>query len=238
MTDSDSKSGADGQGAAALVRDGVEFDRRDCVLLREIDQTGSVSRASSNLGRSRPRDLSRIETLEDAFGALVERRRGGSGGGGSQLTDTAEELLARYERLQAALTATAQVPETVLEGTVTEISGELAEVDTSIGPIRGLHDGVAVGDGVQARIGADSITLLEPGSDPAPDSTSARNKLDGSITAVDRGETVQTVHVTAAGTEFRALVTDSSASKLDLTKGWDIVLTWKATATRLVGKGS
>lgn len=236
MFESNPNSGADGQGAAALVRDGVEFDRRDRVLFREIDRTGSVARASSNLGRSRPRDLSRIETLEDAFGELVERRRGGSGGGGSQLTDNAEELLARYERLQAALTATAQVPETVLRGMVTEISGELAEVETSVGQIRGLHDGVAVGDEVQARIGADSITLLEPGSDPEPDSTSARNRLDGSITDIDRGETVLTVHVSAGGVDFRALVTDSSASKLDLTAGRNVVLTWKATATRLVSE--
>lgn len=226
----------DGQGAAALVREGVEFDERDQLLLREIAQTGSVAQASSNLGRSRPRDLDRIETLEDVFGELVERRRGGSGGGGSQLTDTGEKLLARYERLQAAVTATAQVPETVLRGTVTELSGELAEVDTSVGPIRGLHDGVAVEEGVQARIGADAITLLDPGIDPEPDSTSARNRLDGSITDIDRGETVLTVEVTAGGAAFRALVTDSSATKLGLGEGRDIVLTWKATATRLVGE--
>lgn len=235
MSDSDSE-GTDGQGAAALVSNGVEFDRRDRALLREIERTGSVARASSNLGRSRPRDLSRIETLEDAFGELVERQRGGSGGGGSQLTSNAEDLLARYERLQAALTATAQVPETVLRGTVTEISGELAEVDSSVGHVRGLHDGVAVGDSVQARIGADAITLLDPGSDPEPDSTSARNRLDGSITDIDRGETVLTVEVTAGGAAFRALVTDSSAEKLGLADGRDVVLTWKATATRLVGE--
>lgn len=226
-----------GRGAAALIRDGVEFDGRDRALLREIDRTGSVAEASSNLGRSRPRDLSRIETLESAFGAVVERRRGGSGGGGSQLTEAGDQLLARYERLQAALTATAQVPETVLRGTVSDISGELASVETPVGVVRGLHDGVTVGADVQVRIGADSITLLAPGSDPEPDSTSARNRLDGSITEIDRGETVFTVDLRAADTEFRALVTDSSASKLDLAEGREVVLTWKATATRLVGEG-
>jgi molybdate transport system regulatory protein len=236
MTGTDSETGTDGQGAAALVRDGVEFDERDRALLREIDRTGSVSRASENLGRSRPRDLSRIETLEDAFGAVVERQRGGSGGGGSQLTATGETLLARYERLQAALSATAQVPETVLSGRVSDVSGELAEVDTPVGTVRGLHDGVAVGENVQARIGADSITLLDPGNDPEPDSTSARNRLTGPITEIDRGETVLTVRVTVDDTDFRALVTDSSANKLGLAEGREVVLTWKATATRLVGE--
>ncbi|MXR51496.1 LysR family transcriptional regulator [Halovenus sp. WSH3] len=233
MTDSDPTT--DGQGAAALVSNGVEFDSRDAALLREIDRTGSVARASSNLGRSRARALSRIDTLEDAFGELVERHRGGSGGGGSQLTQPAEALLGRYERLQAALTATAQVPETVLRGTVTERSGELAEVDTAVGAIRGLHDGVAVGDEVQARIGADSITLLDPSGDPEPDATSARNRLVGSITEVDRGETVLTARVSVGGVVFQALVTADSARRLALGERGKIVLTWKATATRLVG---
>jgi molybdate transport system regulatory protein len=238
MTDADQNSGTDGQGAAALVRNGVEFDERDRALLREIDRTGSVAAASSNLGRSRPRDLDRIETLASAFGELVERRRGGSGGGGSQLTDTGEQLVARYERLQVALTATAQVPETVLDGTVAELSGELAEVDTAVGPVRGLHDGVTVGDRVQVRIGADSVTLLAPGSDPEPDATSARNRLVGTVAGIDRGETVLTVHTAVGETEFRALVTDNSAHRLDLCETREVVLTWKATATRLVGESS
>ncbi|WP_436901379.1 TOBE domain-containing protein [Halovenus halobia] len=228
--------GADGHGTAALVRDGVEFDERDRALLREIDRTGSVAAASSNLGRSRPRDLSRIETLEATFGELVERRRGGSGGGGSQLTDTAEQLLARYERLQVALTATAQVPETVLQGTVSELSGELAEVDTPVGAVRGLHDDVAVGDQLQVRIGADSVTLLDPGSDPEPDETSARNRLLGTVSEIDSGETVLTVHVAIGDTEFQALVTHNSAQRLGLAEGREVVLTWKATATRLVSE--
>ena len=228
--------GADGTGTAALVRDGVEFDERDRALLREIDRTGSVAAASSNLGRSRPRDLDRIETLEGAFGELVERHRGGSGGGGSQLTDTGERLLARYERLQVALTATAQVPETVLQGRVTDLSGELAEVDTPVGAVRGLHDDVAIGDELQVRIGADAITLLDPGSDPEPDETSARNRLLGTVSAIDHGETVLTVHVAVGDTEFRALVTDNSAQRLDLTEDRAVVLTWKATATRLISE--
>lgn len=231
-----SDPGADGHGTAALVRDGVEFGERDRALLREIDQTGSVAAASSNLGRSRPRDLSRIETLEETFGELVERRRGGSGGGGSQLTDTGEQLLARYERLQVALTATAQVPETVLKGTVTDLSGELAEVDTPVGRVRGLHDDVTVGDQLQVRIGADSITLLDPGSDPEPDATSARNRLVGTIAGIDRGETVLTVHVAVGDADFQALVTDNSAQRLDLHENREVVLTWKATATRLVSE--
>lgn len=223
-----------GQGRAALLREGVEFGERDAALLEEVAKTGSVAKASTNLGRSRARDLSRIEELESVFGDLVERHRGGSGGGGSRLTDNATRLLNQYERLQVALSATAQVPETALEGTVSSVSGELADITTDVGTVRGLHDGVAVEDSVQVRIGADSLTVLAPASDPDPDSTSARNRLSGTVTRIDRGETVFTVAVDVDGTVFRALVTEDSADRLELGEGRGVVLTWKATATRII----
>lgn len=222
-----------GQGRAALVRGDVEFVERDVRLLREIDDAGSVARASTNLGRSRARDLARIEELETEFGALVERYRGGSGGGGSKLTENATRLLEQYERLQVALSATAQVPETVLEGTVTAVSGELATVATDVGPVGGLYDEVAVDDDVQVRVGADAITVLDPAADPDPDATSARNRLSGTVTKIERGKTVYTVHVAVDGVQFSALVTANSASRLELTEDRAVVLTWKATATRL-----
>lgn len=222
-----------GTGRAALVRDGVEFAARDAALLRTIDETGSVAAASNDLGRSRARDLSRIEELEEAFGSLVERHRGGSDGGGSHVTGNARRLLNRYERLTVALDATARVPETVLEGSVVALSGELADVETAVGEVRGLHDDLAVSDDVQARIGADALTVLAPGADPDPGSTSARNRLSGTVADVDRGETVCTVGIAVEGERFSALVTDESADRLGLRPGRDVVVTWKATATRL-----
>ena len=226
--------GPNGQGRASLVRNGVEFGERDARLLREIDKTGSVAKASTTLGRSRARDLSRIDELESAFGDLVERYRGGSGGGGSRVTDNATRLLNRYKRLQLALSATAQVPETVLEGTVSAVSGELAAVTTNVGTVRGLHDGVVRDDLVQVRVGADSITLLDPAVDPDPGSTSARNHLTGTITELEAGETVFTAAIDVENTVFQALVTGDSVDRLELTEGRSVVLTWKATATRLV----
>lgn len=222
-----------GRGQAAIIENGVEFAGRDATLLRSIDRTGSVARASSELGRSRARALSRIDTLERAFGELVERNRGGSGGGGSTLTENGRALLNRYGRLQAALTATAQVPETALEGTVVAVSGELAEVETPVGTVRGLCGTPAPG-AVQVRIGADAVTIHDPDDDPEPDATSARNRVRGVVSAIDRGETVLTVSIDVDGTPFRALITAESADRLRLRGGCDVVLTWKATATRLV----
>jgi len=224
----------DGRGRAALIEDDAEFDARDAALLRAIARHGSVAKAASELGRSRARALSRIETLEAAFGEVVERRRGGEGGGGSRVTDNGTGLLNRYGRLQAALTATAGVPETVLDGTVTAVSGELADVETPIGPVRGLHDGSAADEAVQVRVGADAVTVHDPDGDPEPGSTSARNRFEGRVSGTDPGETVRTIRVDVDGTTFRALITDESATRLGVTAGCAVVLTWKATATRLV----
>lgn len=226
--------GASGRGRAALVSGDVEFTDRDATLLREIGQTGSVARAASNLDRSRGRALGRIETLEDAFGSLVERRRGGPDGGGSRLTDDATALVARLSRLQAAISATAGVPEIVLPGVVSALEGELAAVETPIGTVRGLHDGAAVQDDVQVSVGADAVTVSTPSTDRAAHESSARNHVQGTITHIDGGETVATLSVDVHGTEVGAMVTVESAERLGLRPGRTADLTWKATATRLV----
>jgi len=237
---------AAGRGRAALIEGGVEFDGRDAALLRAVAAAGSVAGAATELGRSRARALSRIERLEEAFGTLVERRRGGSGGGGSRLTDAGRGLLDRYDRLQAVLAATASVPETVLDGTVTGVDGELADVDTAVGRVRGLHGGVverddgarervAVGDAVQVRIGADAVTIHSGDAGVDPDSTSARNRLHGEVAGVDDGETVSTVRIAVDGTTFRVLITAESAARLALSPGDEVAIRWKATATRVVG---
>ncbi|MFC6890739.1 molybdenum-dependent transcriptional regulator [Halorubrum trueperi] len=239
-----------GRGRAALIEGGAEFDGRDAALLRSINETGSVAAAASALGRSRARALSRIESLEDAFGTLVERRRGGSGGGGSRLTPAGRGLLDRYDRLQAVLAATATVPETVLEGTVAHVDGELADVDTAVGTVRGLHDGaertddagdgvadddgVAAGDAVQVRIGADAVTIYKGDERVDPDSTSARNRLRGAVVGVEAGETVSTVRVAVGEVEFQVLITAESAARLALDEGDEVAIRWKATATRVV----
>ncbi len=226
-----------GRGRATLVEDDgddVEFDGDDATLLRAVDRAGSVARASAELGRSRARALSRIETLESAFGALVERRRGGSDGGGSRLTEDGTRLLNRYDRLAAAMAATARVPETVLSGTVADVDGELAAVETAVGTVWGLHDGVAVGRSAQARIGGDAVTVRAAGDDTEPAATSARNRRRGRIEGVDRGETVHVVRIRVDDATVRALVTDGSAERLGLREGNRVRIAWKATATRLV----
>jgi molybdate transport system regulatory protein len=222
-------------GVEARLRAGdVTFGTDDATLLEAIRDHGSVSAAAAELGRSRPRALSRLEALESAFGPLVERRRGGSGGGGSRLTDDACELLARFDRLRAALSGTAQVAETVFEGTVTERAGELALVETPAGTLRALVADVAdAGVTVQVSVRADAVTLHAPDDAPDDGATSARNRFSGTVASLDRGEAVARVGLDV-GTEtpLTALVTVESVERLALAVGDDVVASFKATATR------
>lgn len=224
--------------AAAVVADGVRFDARDATLLRAVDEHGSLHAASDALGRSYARAHGRVDELEGAFGSLVERQRGGAGGGGSRLTDDARQLLARFDRLQAAFAGTAAAAETVLDGRVTARDGELVTVETDAGVVRALAADVDA-ERVQVAVRADSVTLQAPSEAPADDATSARNRLAGTVERIDRRETVATVAVDVrADRPLLALVTVDSVDRLGLDAGAEVVATWKATAMRAVGHTS
>lgn len=216
---------------ARLHSDEVDFDARDATLLRAIDDYGSLNAAASDLGRSYARAHQRLEVLEDAFGPLVERQRGGANGGGSRLTDDARDLLAAFERLEAGYESIAKSEEYVLEGAVVDRDGELATVETVAGPVRALTPLEATDVAVTLR--SDAVTLHAPSDAPPADATSARNRLEGRVVGVDRGDAVAQVQVDIGTDEpLVALVTVESVDRLDLVPDREVVVSFKATATR------
>ncbi|MFB6308108.1 MAG: TOBE domain-containing protein [Haloarculaceae archaeon] len=216
--------------AARLDVDGVTLDADDVALLRAIDSEGSLNAAADALGRSYSRVQKRVTAIEDAVGPLVERERGGAAGGGSRLTDTARELLARFDRLRTALTETAHSEETVLTGTVRERAGDLATVDTPAGTVTALLSRPA--EKVQVSIRADTVTLHDPDDAPGGRATSARNRFEGTVTAVDPADGVVRVAVDVdAPAPLVALVTEGSRDRLELAPGRRVVASFKATAT-------
>ena len=69
-------------------------------LLREIEKTGSISKAAENLGLSYKKAWEYIKVMEERLGEkLVETKRGGYKGGGSKLTESAKELLKEFEKI-------------------------------------------------------------------------------------------------------------------------------------------
>ncbi len=216
---------------AYVGSDGVALDTRDVALLRAIDDEGSLSSAAESLGRSYAHAQRRVVELEEAFGSLVERQRGGSGGGGSELTDTATELLATFERVRTSFEGVTAVAETVLSGTVVERDGELATVETAAGRVRAL---VPEGDSdVLITLRADAVTLTDPADKPTPEHTRARNRFTGTVEGVETGDRVARVAVdVGADDPVLALVTEDSRQRLSLAAGRDVVVSFKATATR------
>lgn len=216
-----------------LSREGVTLTERDVDLLRAIDEHGSLNRAAGALGRSYSRAQQRVVELEGAFGDLVERTRGGSGGGGSRLTERARTLERRYERLRVEFGGVAETSETVLSGRVVDRDGRLATVETEAGDLRGLVPGGS--EEVRLIVRADAVTLQAPSATPSSDATSARNRLEGHVTAVDVDTTVALVTVdVGAAVDLSALVTVASIERLDLEAGVPVVASFKATATRSI----
>ena len=234
--------------SAVIERDDEAFGRADAALLRTIARRGSVSGAANELGRSRARALTRLQDLEAAFGELVDRRRGGSDGGGSRLTDDARDLLARYDRLRANLDETAGVRESVLPGRLADVTGELGTVETGAGTLRALvvpnagrADGPGTGsrDDVEVSVRASAVTLHDPADAPPGGATSARNRFDGRVEAVEPGVAVAHVSVdVGAADPLVALVTRDSVERLGLEPGARVVASFKATATRAVLVGN
>lgn len=216
---------------ARLRVGGVTFEADDAALLRAVDEHRSLNAAADALGRSYSRAHERVEALEGAVGPLVERRRGGPEGGGSELTPDARRLLARFDRLRAALEGTANTREAVLPGTVTDREGELATVETSIGPVRALL--FEDGERVHVTFRAHAVTLHDPASAPAADETSALNRFRGTVKGIDRREAIATVRIDVGGGDpLPALITADSLDRLDLAPGDAVVASFKATAAR------
>lgn len=209
----------------------VTVDRRDVALLRAVSEHGSLNAAADALGRSYSRAHARLTDLEAETGPLVERRRGGPDGGGSRLTASARELLARFDRLAAALDGTATTERLVLDGTVTERDGEVVTVETPAGDVRALA--LTDEDRVQVSFRADAVTLHPPTAAPDESGTSARNRFHGTVASVDRSDATATVAVdVGVSTPLVVRVTTESLDRLDLTERTEVVASFKATATR------
>lgn len=220
---------------AQLRADNVEFTQKDASLLEAVDEIGSIHRAADELGRSYSRSHQRITVLEEAFGALVQRQRGGSGGGGSTLTENAHELLSRFERLRTGYSSVAETTEAVLDGTVVTRTGELGTVTTAAGDVRAIVP--ANTDAVQVSLRADTVTLHDPDETPTESATSARNRFDGHVLGIDRGDAISLVSIDVEAEDpLYALVTEESRERLQLESGRPIVASFKATATRATPK--
>lgn len=90
------------------IGDAITFGPGKIGLLRKVGEGHSISSAARALGMTYKRAWALIDTLNQGFGKpVVETSTGGKGGGGARLTPLGEELVARYQALEAHLNAAA-----------------------------------------------------------------------------------------------------------------------------------
>jgi molybdate transport system regulatory protein len=90
-------------GRVWLTLNGKNFmGRGRAELLRQIGETGSISKAAKAMKMSYKAAWDAVDAMNTAYGrALVESATGGSRGGGSRVTPECIELLLEFEKLQA-----------------------------------------------------------------------------------------------------------------------------------------
>ena len=74
------------------------------MLLKLIDQTGSVKLACHEMGLSYSKAWTIINRAENQFGyALIARSQGGTKGGGASLTEKGRLAIDKYDRLEESV---------------------------------------------------------------------------------------------------------------------------------------
>ncbi len=77
-------------------------------LLKEIERTGSILRASKNLGLTYKRAFSQIKAMEERLGErILERKRGK----GARLTEKGKDLIKRYEEILRRVSEAVRIAE-------------------------------------------------------------------------------------------------------------------------------
>jgi molybdate transport system regulatory protein len=86
-----------------VLKRGIAFGPGKADLLQGIRDTGSIAAAGRALGMSYTRAWHLVESMNRDFRApLVTRSKGGAARGGAALTTLGIEVLARFQRLDAA----------------------------------------------------------------------------------------------------------------------------------------
>lgn len=86
-----------------LLADSIAMGPGKADLLEAIDKTGSISAAGRSMDMSYRRAWMLVDEMNRCFKTpLVAAAKGGAHGGGAQLTQTGQQVLARYRAMEAA----------------------------------------------------------------------------------------------------------------------------------------
>lgn len=80
------------------------FSKGRCILLKAIDEHGSITGAAREMGISYRKAWGYLKAMESRLGfSLVSTRVGGGRGGGARLTEEARTMLEKFEDLETGM---------------------------------------------------------------------------------------------------------------------------------------
>ena len=232
-------------------------------LLAKITECGSITQAAKAIKMSYKAAWDAIDSMNNLAGvALVERVAGGKGGGGTRLTARGAQLVANFALIESAHARFvgqlgAQADDVSLlrrismktsarnqfSGTVTGVKRGAVNDEITL-DVRGGQPlvaivsqestdelGLAPGTEVFALIEASSIILV---NDAKEARFSARNQIDGRISRIKTGAVnTEVVLALAGGGTLVAIITNDSASTMQLAEGGATTALFKASAVIL-----
>lgn len=210
----------------------VPVDHERFMLLKLIDERGSISSASHDSGIPYRSALAYIRRLEEILGTrIVKTRRGGrGGGGGSRLTETGKKIVREYIKLKKGLerhSASNEIRGVVKE--VLEDGGIRIQAGSSIIEAAG-YDDVVEGEAVTLLIEPEDIVIM-----PERQVSSMRNVIPGTVKGMEmQGDTVTVKIDIGDGLELDTSITSRSLKSLKLKLGMNIFAGFKAVAVTIV----
>ncbi len=210
----------------------VSLNYKKFLLLKYIDEYGSIMKASKKSNIPYRTALKNIEIMEEKLGSsIVSTQRGGKGGGGaSSVTDIGKQLLWEYTKLTRILEKHSEVNE--IKGKITGIYEKNRVMNVDIegkNVIIPLDHDFNKGDEVLVLISPDDIFVtLEPHE------SSVRNVFEGKIVGMELNNEMIRLTVELNNNKINVDVTEYSREKLGLTLGMDIFIGFKAASATIL----
>lgn len=210
----------------------ILLNKKKFNLLENIDECGSIMKASKKVNIPYRSALKYIEELEtESNKSIVSTQRGGKGGGGeSKLTENGKAILKEYRKVESILKMHDDVNE--IESNIVDIDqkNKIANIklnnENVVLPLRGNFD---IGDKVLVLISPEDIfVMLEP------QESSVRNIFPGKIIGMELKNHLVRLNVDTGEVSLFVDVTEYSREKLNLTLGKDIYIGFKAAAIAMV----
>lgn len=212
----------------------VSLNYKKFMLLKYIDEYGSIMKASKKTSIPYRTALKNIEIMERKLGSsIVSTQRGGKGGGGaSKVTDIGKQILWEYTKLTSILEKHAEV---------NEIEGKISLIDAQNRIMNIKFDGKEATLPINKHLDVDDDVLILISPEDIfvtlePQESSVRNMFEGKIVGMELQNEIIRLNIALDDIKLLANITEFSREKLNLTLGAEVFIGFKATSATIVKK--